>query len=484
VSSEHSSTVIAETLEGRLPVLPGMRPFSGFASFLWTSAALACASYAYLVGTALATIGNTRIAIAGYWIGTSMGMGLVMLAVGIPSFRHGIDTVDAAKSALGIRGSLVFMVGIVLSCIGWGNVLVAMTARTAGVLVGQASAWSGTAGAVNEQVVVLAALVLVFTIWWLVQRGPSMMAALTRWLVPGQMIVAALLLLLLLLKYSPATLLHVNVAPAQALTEDPHLRLTIAVEFGLNNGFTMAPFLGGLTRLVASRRILATPSIAGYAFGAAFISGVAALATAASGSTDTLVWLTIVAGPGVGAALMLFMIIANVGALVAFVYLGGISIQQIGPLARLPWTITTALVLTPSLVVAFRTREMLDSVMQLLTYNGVMFVGLTGVLLSDYYLVRGQRVVVAHLFTRSTDGRYWYRAGVNWLALVVVSVTTAAYLALFNPVSLATAPAFYYVGATVPLIVLSALVYYGAHRVFLGVPKAADASGVPVDLQI
>ena len=336
-------------------MLPSMRPYSGFLSFLFTSASLGCASYAYLVGASLATIGPTWVAIIGYWLGTVIAMALVVLAVGIPSFRSGLDTVDAAKAALGIRGALIFMLGIVFSCVGWGNVLIAMTARSGGVLVGMFAA-SGTAkvGA-NEGVVVAIALGLTLCIWWLTSKGPQVVATLTSWCVPGQALVAFSLLILLFTRYSAGTVLHAQVADGQIVTPDRHLQWTFAIEFGLNNGFTMTPFLGGLTRLVATRRILVTPPILGYASGAAFISGVAALATAVSGTTDPLTWLTIVAGNGFGALIMVFLMIANIGALVALIYLGGISIQQIGPLSRLPWKVTIGLLLLPSVAVAFRT---------------------------------------------------------------------------------------------------------------------------------
>ncbi|MBS0366326.1 MAG: cytosine permease [Proteobacteria bacterium] len=456
---------IVETLEGRLPVLPAMRPYSGFAAFLWTSAALGSASYAYLVGSSLATIGNTWASVIGYWIGTLIGMALVSLAVGIPSFRTGIDTVDAAKSALGVRGSLIFMVGIVFSCVGWGNILVAMTARSAAVL---AHSLPLRVGSQDEGIAIAVAVALVITIWWLASKGPKAVERLTRWCVPGQLLVAALLLILLFVKYSAATVAQAHVPVARMLTTDHRLQVMLAVEFGLNNGFTMTPFLGGLTRLAASRRIVVTPPVLGYATGAGFISGVAALATAVTGTTSPLDWLTVVAGPALGSAIMLFLVVANVAALVAFIYLGGISIQQIGHLSRMPWKFTTALLLLPSVFVAFRTQWMLDSVMDLLTYNGVMFVGITGVLLADYYVLRRTHVDVAHLFTRAHHGRYWYQGGVNWVAMAVVVDTTAGYFLMFNPVTLAVAAPFRFMGAAAPLLMATVLSYVVLSRLVHG----------------
>ena len=95
---------LEEALEGRLPVLPAERIYKRYGSLLWTTAVLSAASYAYLVGGALASFGNTRMSIAGYLVGLIVGEVVVVLAAGVPSFRSGVDTIDAAKSALGIRG--------------------------------------------------------------------------------------------------------------------------------------------------------------------------------------------------------------------------------------------------------------------------------------------------------------------------------------------------------------------------------------------
>ncbi len=465
-----TTRTLAETLEGRLPVLPDRRLYSGFAGFLWTCSALATASYAYLVGASLPSLGNTWLGIGGYCAGTIIGMVLVSFAVGIPSFKYGLDTVDVAKAALGARGSLIFMGLILLSCVGWSNVLIAMTARAAGNIIGELNS-PAASGIASEPVVVLSAAVIVGAVWWLTCRGPQIVERLNSWCVPGQLLVAALLLILMLIKYGAGTLLHANVPTRQALTTDHTLQLTFAVEFGLSNAFTMLPFLGGLTRLAKRRRLAVGPPVIGYSIGAGFISGVAALAATASGSVDPLVWLKVVAGLTLGSIALLFLMAANIGALVTLVYLGSISIQQIGPLARLPWRATVAIVLAPSILVAFNTQNMLDRVMQWLTYNGVMFVGLTAVLIVDFFILRRQILAPAHLFTRSRHGLYWYTGGVNIAALSVVLGATIMYFVMYDPVTLQVASVFRYLGAAVPIMALSGLVYAIAmNRRWTGAP--------------
>jgi len=54
------------------------------------------------------------------------------------------------------------------------------------------------------------------------------------------------------------------------------------------------------------------------------------------------------------------------------------------------------------------------------------FIGpLFGVLIADYYLVRRQRIVVADLFSMSSEGRYWYRKGYNPPAIIATVLGAA-----------------------------------------------------------
>ncbi|KAF6830349.1 ncs1 nucleoside transporter [Colletotrichum plurivorum] len=47
---------------------------------------------------------------------------------------------------------------------------------------------------------------------------------------------------------------------------------------------------------------------------------------------------------------------------------------------------------------------------------GVFLGSMTGVMLADYYLIRGRRLRLTHLYEASSAGVYWFRGGVNWRA--------------------------------------------------------------------
>lgn len=454
-----------ETLAGRLPVAGSGRLYTSFGPLLNAAIALGAASYSYLFGASLAYIGNTAIGIIGYMIGLMMTLGPMYLASGMISFRHGVDPVDAAKSALGTRGSALLLFMILITTLGWGFVLVAMTGQAAGRLY-QVLFHPG--GSIDPQVVTVVAVVMLALVWLLLRKGPAMVAMLTRYTSPAVLIIAAVLLYLITRDTSFSALWHTNVDVKLAYTTDPLLQLAYGVEFGASNALTIVPFFGGMARLIHKRKHLVTPCLLGAGLvGAGFTTAVGALAAVATGSTEPAEWVVKTAGNGLGAVIVCVLLLANLGTLVSFFYLAGVSVQQIRVFARMRWDMIIGILLLPGLVVAFQTDWLIAHVMNWLAYNGAMFVGIAGILLTDYLLLRRQQVLPAHLFVKTRDSAYWYWGGVNWVAMGVIVLGVCSYLSLFNPMTLAVGPSFRYLGAAMPSFALCIVAYYAAMRLVI-----------------
>ena len=465
-SSVHTPTVeaVSHALAGRLPVLFENRIYRSYGALLLTFTAISAASYSYLVGTALIGVGSTRIGIVGYLIGLVLGLAFVSIAGGAASFRYGVETVDAGKGALGMRGSVVLLFGVLVCTLGWANVLLAMTAR------GAARLFSG-----SESTVVGVGLVSVVIIWLLVRRGAGWMEKVASYCAGAQLIVAATLLFAVLHKYGFIKAWMTDVPRERAYTADPLLQLSYAVEFGVCNTLGMVPYMGGLARLVRSSRHLVGPPVLGYAVcGAFLIAVVGALATAATGQVDPADWIKEVAGRRQGTMLFSVMLLANMGALVTQVYLAAVSVQQIRSFARMPWPVVTALVLIPGVVVAFNSGWVIAHVMNWLAYNGVIFVGLAAVLFVDFVVLRRGRLSPTQLFAVRPGQAYWFHGGVNWVAALVIGAVTLAYLYLFDPTSLRVHPSFRFAGASIPTLIAGCVVYYALMR-WLVIPTGAGA---------
>ena len=101
--------------------------------------------------------------------------------------------------------------------------------------------------------------------------------------------------------------------------------------------------------------------------------------------------------------------------------------------------------------------------MSWLSYNGVMFVGVTGITFVDYFVLRKEHIDPAHLFAVK-GGKYAFWGGVNWAAVIVTVLSTWGYLWLYNPVTMAMAGPFRYLGASIPTTVFSGIAYYLAAK--------------------
>jgi purine-cytosine permease-like protein len=474
-------------MAGRIPVLFSDRLYRSYGEFLLTCATFGAASYAYLVGASLGAIGTTWIGLLGYAVGLAMGIAFVTFAVGMVSYRYGVDTVDASKIALGSRGSVVVLLGVMCGALGWGNVLLAMTAR--GVVELFRGGASGSA-LFGESAIPVVGVLLTGCVWLLLRRGAGMMEKAAKYAALTQILLALVLLLLVAAEYGLQGPLFKEVPAELVYTPDRITQLAYAVEFGFANALGLFPFIGGLARLVKHRRHLIGPAVMGYgAVGCAFVGAVGALAAAATGRALLSEWMTALAGPRLGEALMLLLLLANIGTMVAQFYAAGLAVQQFSLLSRWRWPVVACLILVPSLAISFQTQRVLDHVMVFLAYGGVLFVGVTSVLMADYFFLRGQQISVASLFARPGQGCYWFWGGVNWVAIFVIVFSGWLYLQFFDPVSLRTGGPFRLIGASIPVIVAGAAIYCIAMRVFViksgkGGYRPSGRSASPVEIEL
>jgi putative hydroxymethylpyrimidine transporter CytX len=96
---------------------------------------------------------------------------------------------------------------------------------------------------------------------------------------------------------------------------------------------------------------------------------------------------------------------------------------------------------------------------------GSVFVPLFGILAADYFVLRRRQVVVDDLY--QPGGRYWYRRGINWLAVVAWVAGIAAYHLIAR-----NAPGL---GASIPAFAVSFLFYLILARIGGAGQLAAEA---------
>lgn len=456
--------IVRQALSGRLPLRSNERIYNNYSSFMWTCCAFSAATWAFLIGGYLPYVGDTRIGIAGYLVGLLIGMSLVTLASAVPSHKYGIDTIDAAKSSFGVYGIILPLFGLLATLVGWTFVVVALTSRGAANVV---ATIQQSANEPSEGLVVVFALASIALVWLIASRGPWLFERLSNYIGPGHMLVTAAMLGILLYHHG-LNVFALDVPKEEALVDTKLKGFALAVEFGFSNALTWWPVMGGLSRLVNRRRHIMGPSVVGVGvLGAAFISMVAALAAVAAGTPDPTIWMIKLGGPVFGTIIMTFVLLANVATMVIMIYLAGVSIQQLRLLTRLRWDVLIALMLLPGVYFSFHTGWLLSSVMSWLSINGVMFVGITGITLVDYYILRSENLNPTHLFSRSSTSVYWFWGGVNWIAVVISLGAIGFYLWLYDPVTASMNQYAGYLGAGIPTLVLAAILYFLAMKLLV-----------------
>ncbi|CAH0171211.1 cytosine permease [Pseudomonas mediterranea] len=461
-----SNSVEQEALAGRLPVLAGNRVYKTYGSFLWTCCAFSAATWAFLIGSYLPFVGDWRLGVMGYTIGLIIGMALVSLASGVPSFKYGTDPIDTAKPSFGYRGIVIPLFGLLATLIGWSYVVEALTARGAANVAATITG-SQVTGDSHEHLVIGVALAALLLVWIIASKGPKLFERLNGFIGPLHMLITLVMFGILVHKFGLENLWHNQLPADQMLSHDPVQGLALAVEFGVSNAMTWWPVMGGLTRLVKHKNHVMGPSIIGVGIlGAAVVSTVAALAAISAGTYDPTIWMIAVGGSIFGSIVMTIVLTANIATMVVMIYLAGVSIQQVKFFARLKWELLLALLLLPGLYFAFETEWLLSNVMSWLSYNGVMFVGISGITLVDYFVLRREQLDAPSLFA-THNSHYAYWGGINWAAVVISIVAVAGYLALYNPVTVAMSESFRYFGASIPVIAISGLAYYLAARMIL-----------------
>jgi len=459
------SRAYQESVAGRMPVLPEERIYHSYSSFLWTCIVFAAATYAFLIGGYLPYCANIWVGCGGYLIGCVIGLALVTPGCGMASYKYGIDTMDVAKSSFGTRGAVIPLICALITAAGWGFVVEALTAHGANNIV---QTVRGDQIGVSSYLTVSLALLSIGFVGYMLMTRPTAFERFNKYIAVGHILVTCIMLWMLVEKFGFSSLLTASVPSSQLLTDNKTLGLTLGIEFGVSNALTWWPLGGGLSRLISKRKNLIGPSVLGAGvIGNPFISSVAALAAVKEGTPDPTIWMIKLAGPYAGSLIMVLVLFANLATMILLFYLCGIMAQQIKWFAKRSWLVVIAVFMSPGLVVAFYSDQVLNSVMSFLSYNGVMFTGIAGVTFVDYFILRQQKIDIRQCIIRGPGSKYYFWGGVNWVAVIITGAAMATYLWLFNPINAASAPEFKFCGAAIPVMFASAALYYVVMRLFI-----------------
>ncbi|WP_370212767.1 cytosine permease [Roseovarius sp.] len=442
---------------GDAPLLPAERLW-GFKEFTFANSALAIATWAFLIGGAVGLFVGPKEGIAAIVIGNILGVVLTALATTVMAGRYGVEQFTGIRSQYGYNGSrLVYLLAVIVLTMGWLAVLAMMFGRSIDGLT--ALATGGTTDPTGVKVAIAAVGAILLT-WLIVARGPTSIKMFNMIVSPLLVLLMIGMLWLIFRQHSFAELMGMEALDPPF--DDRRLNFIIAIEINMAAGFSWWPYIGNLARLTKTERTAFWPNIFGI-FGAAVLGEIVGLFAAVSmGDSDPTVWMTQIAGVGVGIAALGFIAFANVTSMANILYTSIVGLRQIGTagLRRIGWgTLLFGFCIIPlGLVVAY--PQMYDGFFIFLVWTSALNSALAGVGITDYFFLRRQRLDLRALHGQQPGGAFQFLGGFNPIGLFALAVGFVTYVWLFNPQTLDNVTAFRYLTASLPSCVIAGLVHY------------------------
>lgn len=457
-------TLAAE--RGDAPLLPTERLW-GFWEFTYANAALAIATWAFLIGGAVGLFVGPKEGIAAILIGNIIGVVITALATCVATGRYGVEQFVFLRSMFGPNGSrLVYVLAVVFLTLGWLAVLGLMFGHSIDGLQtllggGTLSATPGTGPSV-----IIAAVGAILLTWFIVAKGPTSIKFFNMIVAPALFVLMIVMMGLILSERSFSDLMAMEaLAPP---FDNKTANFIIAIEVNIAAGMSWWPYLGNLARLTKSERIATWPNLIGI-FGAAALGEIVGLlAAVALGNSDPTIWMAQIGGIFVGVVALAFVAFANVTSMANILYTSLIGLRQVGTngLRAVRWELLCFLFCVAPLLLIIFTPGVYDGFFRFLVWTSALNSALAGIGITDYFLLRRQRLDLRALHSTAPTSAYAFWRGFNPIGLVSLLVGFLVYVAVFNPQSLEHAPFFLFLTASIPSCLAAGLCHLVLTRAF------------------
>lgn len=394
------------------PVPPKMRQLR-FVDFfvLWSSlgAGLLVFYAGYLLVPGLSLGQAILAAIVGHLVGN-----LVLAAVGVIGSRHSIPTMVVVRSSFGIRGSYLFSALNVLQLIGWAVFEIYIMSLAVSQLfpsflgLNLFPVWVIFFGTICTGLVIGGPLTVVRN--WLRKAGVWIMYALTLFL-------------------TWAVFTQHNFFAALLQPGDESITFAMGVDLVVAMPLSWVPLVADFSRFAEPRRGAFWGTYTGFFLTSVWAYIVGAFWALTTGADNPVAAISTVAFGFVALGLITVNETDNG---FADLYSAVLSTQNVRsktrqwPLAITFGALSTALAFAIGLVPA----TLVSGYQSFLLLIGSVFIPLFGVVLVDYFAVRRSRIEVDELYKKA--GRFWFRGGVNWKAILAWIVGFAVYHLFYN----------------------------------------------------
>jgi len=385
------------------------------------------------------SLGQALLAIA---VGAILGNFLLGL-VGTIGSDTGVPTMVLLRPVLGRRGSIAPSVLNVLQLLGWATFEVIVMAQAAALLADRLFGVKG-----------YLAWVVFFTLLGTVMAMVGPIMVVKQWMERF----AVWVVLITIAWVTVAVMTTYDVGAWLAKPGTGEMSFWLAVDLVAVMPISWVPLVADYSRLARTRRTAFWGTGLGY-----FVSHVwfyalgALLALSATVPSDPSApiapLLTTIAALTAGWVALLVLLVAETDEGFANIYSAAVSAQNIWP--RMGQRTLTLIV--GGIVFVLAVTVPLVQYESFLLLIGSVFIPLLGILTADYFVLRGRQYEVADLYR--SGGRYWYRGGVNWLAMGVWLAGFALYLLIAGLPQLGWSGLAPWLGATIPTYLFGFVAY-------------------------
>lgn len=375
-------------------------------------------------------------------VGAVLGNFLLGL-VGTIGADTGVPTMVLLRPVLGRRGSIAPTVLNVLQLLGWATFEVIVMAQAAALL-------SERLFGVRGYLAWVAFFAILGTVMAVV--GPILVVK--QWM--ERFAVWVVLLAIAWVTVAVVTTYDVRAWLAKPGTGE--MSFWLAVDLVAVMPISWVPLVADYSRLSRNRSTAFWATGLGYFVSHVWFYALGALlalsaAVPSDPSAPIAPLLTTIATLTAGWVALLVLLVAETDEGFANIYSAAVSAQNIWPTAGQ----RTLALIVGGIVFVLAVTLPLVQYESFLLLIGSVFVPLLGILTADYFVLRGRQYDVEQLYR--SNGRYWYRGGVNWMAMGVWIAGFGLYLAIAGLPQLGLSGLAPWLGATIPTYLFGLMAY-------------------------
>ena len=446
--------------ETALPLLKSERTWGRW-DLLVVLAVAAAATWCYVIGEYVGYYLDLKMGIAAMTAGSMIGMLLVTLAVVPIATKFGIDSIKGSIPQFGNRGWVITVALQYASIIGWNSILLIFFGKSVRQLFATLGFVPADGGQWLIPVSTLVACAVVFLVLRQGSRGIERVSKVLFFVIIG----LGLWMIYELLTQQGAAL--TTAEPAYAA--DSRLwNYTTGIEIGIVSLLSWWPYIGAMVRGGSSAHKATLPSMLGMGLPVPILSIIGLAAILALQTSDPSAWLVQLGGPVYGVIALLFVIAANLGTAVIGVYASSLGVKQVPALSRLSWQKTVLVSIIPVAIVGAVIPDLFfNGFGSFLALIGVFFAPLVAIQITDYFILRRQRVSVRGIYDHGSGSAYSYWGGVNVAAILAMAAGFGTYWYLLHPLTYASHWPYQFMTASLPTALVGGLVYYVATRLLV-----------------